>query len=113
MNFFSPDLMWWVTVIDIPALAGLFWLFWTGRQSTEQELDRLYQLIEKRHAQMRESLSAYKLEAAKTYAGVHDVREIETRLINHLLRIEHKLDSTALKAASLSPVHISNGETNS
>ena len=71
--------MWWVAVIEIPALAGLFALIWT----------------------LSREMSGVAMEAAKTYAPASQVRELELRITAHLLRIEAKLDSTALKAAAL------------
>lgn len=71
--------MWWISVIEIPALAGLFALIWTL---------------------MRE-LAAFSLDAARTYAPAAQVRELELRLTSHLLRIEAKLDRTALRAENL------------
>ena len=73
------DLIWWITFIDLPALAGLLWMIW----------------------RLRESLNSFKLEVAKTYASQSDMRAIEKRLTQHLLRIESKLDATALKTEGL------------
>jgi len=75
---FPSHMIWWVTVIDIPVASTLFWM--------------LQHLLETRHSQMRESLSAYKLEVAKTYSTQTDLRNLEGRLVAHLLRIELKLD---------------------
>jgi hypothetical protein len=54
---------------------------------------------------MREGLSAFKLEVAKSYASIADMKELEARLVGHLLRIEEKLDKTALKAEALHAKH--------
>lgn len=97
----SQDLMWWITVIDLPALGGLFWLVWRTRHENKSEIDHLRDVLESRNAQMREGLAAFKLEVAKSYASVSDLRDLEARLVSHLLRIEVKLDSTALKTESL------------
>ncbi|MCM2344882.1 MAG: hypothetical protein NDJ24_10020, partial [Alphaproteobacteria bacterium] len=61
-------------------------------------------VMESRHAQLREALSAFKLEVAKSYASVSDMRDLEGRLVSHLLRIEAKLDTTALKTEALTGV---------
>ena len=58
-------------------------------------------MVDARHAQLREALSAFKLEAAKTYASTGELRELESRLVSHLLRIESKLDTTAMKTEAL------------
>jgi len=41
---------------------------------------------------VREALSSYKLEVAKTYVSFELLKDVETRLTDHLLRIEHKLE---------------------
>lgn len=98
MTLFSQDLIWWITVIDLPAMAGLFALIWRTRQDHERSVDHLQTLLDHRSAQFRDALGAFKLEVAKTYASHTDLRDLETRLVSHLLRIEAKLDATALKA---------------
>ncbi|MBP7721332.1 MAG: hypothetical protein KA155_02240 [Alphaproteobacteria bacterium] len=97
----SSDLVWWITVFDLPAMAGLFWLIWRTRQDSEMAVDDLHALLARRSDQLREALNAFKLEVAKTYASQTDLRELEGRLTSHLLRIESKLDATALKAEAL------------
>ena len=77
MELFNDTIIWWVTVIEVPVITALFWLMW----------------------RTRENLNDFKLDVAKTYASHTDLRELETRLVEHLLRIEMKLDKTALKAA--------------
>lgn len=101
MNLISQDLVWWITVFDLPAMAGLFWLIWRTRQDSENAIDHLQQVLDKRSDQLRDALNAFKLEVAKTYASHHDLRDLEARLVSHLLRIEAKLDTTALKAEAL------------
>ena len=49
----------------------------------------------------RDALAAFKLEVAKSYASISDMRELEDRLVAHLLRIEAKLDTTAMKTEAL------------
>ena len=92
-------------MIDLPALGGLFWLIWRTRHENADEIDHLRDVVESRNAQLREALSAFKLEVAKSYASVSDLRDLETRLVAHLLRIEAKLDSTALKTEALKGVY--------
>lgn len=86
----SPDLMWWLSAIEIPALAGLTALIWKTRMQVSDTQTAL-----------RESLYTFKLEVAKTYAGHGDVNALERRLVSHLLRIEKKLDRTAITTAKL------------
>ena len=61
----------------------------------------LRDVVEARNSQMREALAAFKLEVGKSYASIADMRELEGRLVGHLLRIEAKLDTTAMKTEAL------------
>ncbi len=97
----DENLIWWVSVIEIPALGALFWMIWNGRKDNEESSKHLRDVIESRNAQMREALSAFKLEVAKSYAAVSDLKDLEARLVGHLLRIESKLDVTTLKTERL------------
>jgi len=90
----TVDLIWWITVVEIPALTGLLWLVWRNRREQDEDLRHLQQVTEKALSQAREALSAYKLEVAKTYASIAYLKDVERRLTEHLLRIEAKLDST-------------------
>lgn len=101
MTLFSQDLVWWITAVDLPALGGLFWLIWRTRRDSEAAVRHLRDIVDARNAQMREALGGFKLEVAKSYASITDLRDLETRLVGHLLRIEAKLDTTALKTESL------------
>ena len=102
MTILSQDLVWWITVFDLPAMAGLFWMIWRTRQLCDASVDHLQDLLDMRSDQLRDALFAFKLEVAKTYASQKDLRNVEMRIVEHLLRIEAKLDRTALKAESLS-----------
>ncbi len=101
MTVLSHDLVWWITAVDLPAMAGLFLLIWRTRLEGDEATDHLQTLLDRRTEQLREALSAFKLEVAKTYASQNDLRQVEMRIVDHLLRIEAKLDSTALKAEAL------------
>lgn len=102
MTLISQDLVWWITVFDLPAMAGLFWLIWRTRQDHDKRTNHLQGLLDHRSDQFRDALNAFKLEVAKTYASHRDLRDLEGRLVSHLLRIEAKLDTTALKAEAAS-----------
>lgn len=97
----SNDLLWWITVIEVPVISGLFWMVWHVRKESEASDQNLRNAIETRNSQMREVLAAFKLEVAKNYAAVSDLKDLESRLVGHLLRIESKLDVTALKTEAL------------
>jgi hypothetical protein len=95
------DWIAWVTLVELPALAGLLMLIWRTRQDNTQTVNDLKNLLDKRSDQFRDALGAFKLEVAKTYASQTDLKSLEDRLVAHLLRIETKLDATALKAEAV------------
>ena len=101
MTLLSQDLIWWITIFDLPAMAGLFGLIWRTRQRCDDAIDELQFTLDRRSDQLRDALHAFKLEVAKTYASQRDLHSLESRLVEHLLRIESKLDKTALKAEAL------------
>ena len=98
---FENSLIWWITAVDLPVMTGMFWLIFRMRNEAEDAIDALHGTLEMRSAQLREALSAFKLEVAKSYASVTDMKDLEMRIVSHLLRIESKLDQTALKTESL------------
>ena len=101
MSEISQDLLWWITMVDLPALTGLLIMIWKLRDVNSKAIDDLQMTLDRRCEQLRDALSAFKLEVAKTYAAQKDVRALEERLVEHLVRIEGKLDKTALKTAEL------------
>ena len=90
MTTLMSDLSWWITAIEIPVLSGLFWLFWRNKSEVDRALVAL-----------RYELMTFRIEVAKSYAQASDVKELEGRITSHLLRIEAKLDTTALKTEAL------------
>ncbi len=84
------DLNWWVTVIEIPALSSLFWLFWRNKNTVDWMIQ-----------QIRRDLMEFRIDVAQSYAQASDLKELEGRITSHLLRIEAKLDVTALKTEAL------------
>lgn len=101
MTEISQDLLWWITVVELPALAGLLVFIWRTRLDTECTIDKLQLNLDRRCEQLRDALAAFKLEVAKNYASQQDVRAVESRIVSHLLRIEAKLDKTALKTEGI------------
>lgn len=98
----DSGLLWWITVIDIPAMSALFWLVMRHKREGDAALKHSQEILEVRCNQLREGLSCFKLEAAKTYASIMEMKDVEGRIVTHLLRIESKLDKTALKTEALS-----------
>ncbi len=97
----SSGLLWWITVVDIPVLSSMFWLIMRIRKEGDSALRHVQELLEVRSNQLRETLGAFKLEVAKNYASSGEMKDLEDRIVAHLLRIEFKLDKTALKTEAL------------
>lgn len=87
------DPIWWITAVELPALASLFWLNWRTNRDMSEALDDARHDNETGLTYLRERLSAYKLEVAKSYASITHLKEVEGRLTDHLIRIESKLDA--------------------
>ncbi|PCI55957.1 MAG: hypothetical protein COB36_03955 [Alphaproteobacteria bacterium] len=101
MTDISNDLLWWITVVDLPAMAGLLLMIWRTRSDTSKAISHIQITLDRRCDQLRDALYAFKLEVAKSYASQKDLRNVENRIIEHLLRIEAKLDKTIIKTAEL------------
>lgn len=92
----APDLVWWISAVELPALAGLFWLLLRARRDGETALAATEAATEASLGRLREALADFKLEVARTYASLDHLRAVEHRLAEHLVRIEAKLDQFAL-----------------
>ncbi|MGI8524629.1 MAG: hypothetical protein ACR2K5_00335 [Pseudolabrys sp.] len=75
------DLQWWITVIGIPVVGALFWLRFHDRDD-----------IDKAMRGLKDELANYKLLVATGFASVSHLKEVETRIMAHLEKIEHKID---------------------
>jgi len=72
----------WVTMIEIPIFASLFSLVFKQRKDTETAIGIC-----------RDALSEFKVEVARNYVSVGNLKDTEARLTSYLLRIEKKLDN--------------------
>ncbi|MFH1805350.1 MAG: hypothetical protein ABID63_10735 [Pseudomonadota bacterium] len=95
----SIDVMWWISAVEIPAVAGLFWLNWRLRGELSGRLETLRDSAGADIAACREGLAAFRLDVARNYVSIPYLKDIENRLTAHLLRIEAKLDSTPKQEA--------------
>ena len=87
----SGDLIWWITLVEIPAIAAVAGLFWRLRDRFGTEI-----------AGLRRELTDHRLEVAQHYASVDLLKDTEKRLTSHLLRIEAKLDSRSFTSPQTS-----------
>jgi hypothetical protein len=83
--------MWWTTAIETPVLGCLFWLIHHGRREAERALLRIYREIQGNLNMVLDNLAQSKLEIARFYATVTDLKDVEQRLTDHLLRLETRL----------------------
>ena len=75
------DLQWWITMIGIPIVGALFWLRFHDRDDIDTAMRAL-----------KDDLANYKLLVATGFASVSHLKEVETRIMAHLEKIEHKID---------------------
>lgn len=88
----SFDLGWWISVVELPVLAGLFWLIHHQRHQLEQQLADIAEFARSEAAAARAALAEFKLDVARNYASIQTLKDVELRLTEHLIRIESKLD---------------------
>lgn len=87
------DVIWWISAVEIPVLAGLFWMIWRVRRDAQIALEDVRHEFDTSLLFVRDSLAAFKLDVAKNYASISYLKEVERRLTDHLVRIEEKIDS--------------------
>ncbi len=105
MEQFGKDYLWLVTGMDIPMLMTMIWLAIKYYKETEKRLNDVEKLFETIRGNFEQKLLDYKLHVANEYARLSMVKEMEMRVVSHLLRIESKLDVTALKTEAVHSTH--------
>lgn len=83
--------VWWISAVEVPLFGCLFWLMHHGRREAERALLKVYSEIQGNLNMVLENLAQSKLEIARLYATVADLRDVEKRLTDHLLRLESRL----------------------
>ena len=83
--------VWWITAVEVPVLGCLFWLIHHGRRESEQALLQLYREIQGNLNVLLDNLAQSKLEVARLYATIADLKDVEQRVTDHLLRLEARL----------------------
>jgi hypothetical protein len=92
MDAAGISLEWWIRVIEVPILVGLFKMMWDIKKELITRIDRVEQRQGETVARLREELAAFKLEVARGYVPVQLMRELDRRVSLQLMRIEEKLD---------------------
>lgn len=85
------NLVWWITAVEIPMFGCLFWLIHHGRRESERALLKVYSEVQSNLGMVLENLAHSKLEVARLYATITDLKDVEKRLTDHLLRLEARL----------------------
>ena len=85
------SLVWWITAVEIPVFGCLFWIVHHGRREAERALLKVYSEIQGNLNMVLENLAHSKLEVARLYATVADLKDVEKRLTDHLLRLDGRL----------------------
>jgi hypothetical protein len=104
-NQVSEDMswMWWTTAIEAPVLGCMFWLIHHGRRESERALLRIYREIQGNLNMVLDNLAQSKLEIARFYATVTDLKDVEQRLTDHLLRLETRMSYLPSASSSSAP----------
>ena len=79
----SQGISWfqWVSVVEIPVIILLAGALMKQRRDLSEDNNKT-----------KAALAAYKVEVAEKYATVGYLKDVETRIINHLDRLEEKVD---------------------
>jgi anti-sigma-K factor RskA len=88
----NMDLAWWITAVEAPIVAALFYMINGLRKDVEQRIASGDQRGTDAVHRTREDLAEFKLEVARTYVPLSLIRDVDRRLTQQLLRIEEKLD---------------------
>lgn len=75
------DLQWWITAIGIPVVGSLIWL----RFHDHEDMDKTFRAL-------KDDLANYKLLVATNFVSVSYLKDVETRIMSHLEKIEQKID---------------------
>lgn len=85
------NIIWWISAIELPILASLFWIISRTQSDFDTALDDARHETETSLRFLRESLLVFKLEVAKSCASVSYLKEFERRLTSHLIRVEDRI----------------------
>ena len=91
---FEPT--WWISAVEAPIVAALFWMIHGLRRDLHDRIDRT---TERESGEVRrtcDELADFKLEVARSYVPLSLIRDVDRRLSQHLLRIEEKLEAAGM-----------------
>lgn len=76
-------------------MAALFWMIHGLRQDVNQRIERGDQRDSDALTRTREDLAQFKLEVARSYVPLSLIRDLDRRISDHLVRIEHKIEEVS------------------
>lgn len=91
------DVNTWVAMAGAPIIVSLFRILAKVKREIDSDISQLKNTYERDNVVLREALSDFKLHVARNYVSVNYLKDVESRLTNHLLRIEKKLDEVGKK----------------
>ena len=86
---------WWITAVEAPIVAALFWMIHGLRNDMHQRFERGDQRETDALTRTRDELAQFKIEVARTYVPLSLIRDLDRRLSDHLLRIEEKIEEVS------------------
>lgn len=87
--------LWWISAVEAPVVAALFWMIHGLRRDTQARIDRGDQRDSDALARTRDDLAQFKLEVARTYVPLSLIRDLDRRISDHLVRIETKIEEVS------------------
>lgn len=88
----TNEFITWATMIEVPVFAALFRLIIKNKREIDNNVLIHKQLCDEAIALVKDALAEFKLHVARNYVSTTYLKDVESRLTNHLLRIEKKLD---------------------
>lgn len=87
------DWQTFVSLVAVPAVLGAYWLAWSARQKAEDGEARALQKASDAEAR----LSAFMIEVAQKYASVAYLKDVESRLLQSLAKVESSVEKLDAK----------------
>jgi len=87
--------LWWISAVEAPVVAALFWMIHGLRTDMQQRFERGDQREVDALARTRDELAEFKIEVARTYVPLSLIRDLDRRISDHLVRIEEKLEEVS------------------
>ncbi len=88
----SVDMLAWITTIEIPVLMAMIAYAHRTKSQFDTRLENMRESTDSDIDEIKKAFMDYKLEVAQKYVSMAYLRDVESRLTHHLIRIEKKLD---------------------